>query len=205
MNILAIGSHPDDIEFGCGGTLIKYVKARHNVYLLVLTDGSFGGDPGVRRAEQGKSAKFMGAKDLFWGNLKDTEVTNNRDLIIKIEEVVRKVAPDLVFMGYYKDVHQDHRATSLAGISATRYIKEVLFYEVPTTFSFEPEIFVDIKNVMNKKTHLLKLHASQLDKTRVKNLTIVEIAHSCANFRGFQGRVKYAEGFKSLRSLREVR
>ena len=44
MNILAIGAHPDDIEFGCGGTLLKYANAGHNVYLLVLSYGSFGGD-----------------------------------------------------------------------------------------------------------------------------------------------------------------
>jgi LmbE family N-acetylglucosaminyl deacetylase len=205
MNILAIGAHPDDIEFGCGGTLIKYAKAKKNVHLLVLTDGSFGGDPGVRRAEQKRSAKFMGAKELFWGGLKDTEVVNTRELILKMEGVIRKVRPDTVFLNYYGDVHQDHRAVSLAGISATRYIKEVLFYEVPTTHSFDPDVFVDIKDVLNKKMRLLELHASQIDKTRVKNLTIIESSRSCANFRGFQGRVKYAEGFKALRLLREIR
>ena len=205
MNILAIGAHPDDIEFGCGGTLIKYAKAKHNVNLLVLTDGSFGGDPGVRRAEQNRSAKFMGAKSLFWGGLKDTEVVNTRELIVKIEEVIRKARPDVVFMNYYQDVHQDHRAASFAGISATRYIKEVLFYEVPTTHSFDPDVFVDIQGAMDRKMRLLELHASQMDKTRIKNLTIVESSRSCANFRGFQGRVKYAEGFKALRLLREIR
>lgn len=205
MNILAIGAHPDDIEYGVGGTLIKYARAGHRINLFVLTDGSFGGDPGVRRAEQKRSAKLIGVKELIWGHLKDTEVVNNRELILKIEEVVRRTKPDIVFLNYYQDVHQDHRALALAGISATRYIKEVLFYEVPTTHGFDPDIFVDIKDVLEKKTRLLQTHASQVDKTRVKNLTIVESARSCANFRGFQGRVKYAEGFKALRLLREVK
>lgn len=205
MKILAIGAHPDDIEYGCGGTLIQYAKAGHSVNLFVLTDGSFGGDPTVRMAEQRKSAKFMGAKELFWGDWRDTEVVNNRDLIVKMENIIRKVKPDTVFLNYYKDVHQDHRACCLAGISATRYIKEVLFYEVPTTHSFNPEIFVDIQSSLEKKMRLLELHASQLTRTRVKNLTIVESARSCANFRGFQGRVKYAEGFKALRMLRGIR
>ena len=40
MNILAIGPHPDDIEIGCGGTLIKYAQAGHAVSLMILTDGS---------------------------------------------------------------------------------------------------------------------------------------------------------------------
>ena len=112
--------------------------------------------------------------------------------------------PDIVFLNYADDVHQDHRATAHAGISATRYIKEVLFYEVPTTQHFEPDIFVDIQDVLDKKLQLLKLHASQVDKTKVENLTILESAQSCANFRGFQGRVKYAEGFKALRILKKI-
>jgi len=43
MNILAIGAHPDDIEFGCGGTLSKYSEKGHKVYMLVLSKGDKGG------------------------------------------------------------------------------------------------------------------------------------------------------------------
>lgn len=205
MNILAIGAHPDDIEFGCGGTLIKYIQSGHSAYLFILTAGSFGGDPELRKGEQRESAKLMGAKELFFGDFKDTELQDNRELILKMEEVIHKVNPHTVFLNYFDDVHQDHRALAQAGVSATRYIKEVLFYEVPTTQHFEPDIFVDIQNVLDKKLQLLKIHASQVDKTRVTNLTILESVQSCANFRGFQGRVKYAEGFKALRVLREIR
>lgn len=205
MNILAIGAHPDDIEIGCGGTLIKYAKAGHKVHLFILSYGSFGGDPDVRCAEQFKAAKIIGAKSVTWGNLMDTEIVNNRELIIKMDEMICKVSPDIVFLNYYQDVHQDHRAAALAGISATRYIKEVLYYEVPTTHHFEPDVFVDIEDVLKKKLDTLKAHASQVKKTRVKNQTILESARSCANFRGFQGRVKYAEGFMALRLMREIK
>jgi LmbE family N-acetylglucosaminyl deacetylase len=204
MNILAIGSHPDDIEFGCGGTLIKYSQAGHNVFLLVLTDGSFGGDPQIRKDEQAQAARFMNVRELFWGGLNDTELVDNRELIVKIEGVIHKVNPDIIFLNYEEDVHQDHRATSQAAVSASRYVREVLFYEVPTTQHFEPEIFVDIQDVLDKKLQLLKIHSSQVDRTRIENLTILESAQSCANFRGFQGRVKYAEGFKALRVLRKI-
>ncbi len=205
MNILAIGAHPDDIEFGCGGTLIQSTQAGYNVYLLVLTDGGFGGDPKVRRNEQKEAAEFIGAKEIFFGSFQDTELTDNRELILKIDEIIHKVKPDIVFLNYFEDVHQDHRALAQAGVSATRYIKEVLFYEVPTTQRFEPDIFVDIQGVLDKKLQLLKIYASQIDKTRVENLTILESAQSCANFRGYQGRVKYAEGFKALRVLRQIK
>lgn len=205
MNILAIGAHPDDIEFGCGGSLIKYARAGHNVYLLVLTTGEVGGSPEVRQKEQEAAAKIIGVKDLYWGGFEDTQLVDNLTLILKIEGIIRKVDPDIVLLNNINDVHQDHRAAAQAGLSATRYIKEVLFYEVPTTQGFEPDIFVDIGEVLEQKAELLKTHTSQTHKTRVENLNIVESAQSCANFRGFQGRVKYAEGFKALRVLREIK
>jgi LmbE family N-acetylglucosaminyl deacetylase len=204
MNILAVGAHPDDIEFGCAGTLIKYARSGHNVYLFVLTEGSFGGDAKIRKAEQEEAAKLMGVKELFWGSLRDTELVDNRELIVKIDEVISNVKPDVVFLNYSEDIHQDHRALAKAGVSATRYVKEVLFYEVPTTQHFEPDIFVNIQDVLDTKVGVLKLHTSQINRTRVANLTILESVQSCATFRGFQGRVKCAEGFKALRLLREI-
>jgi len=205
MNIFAIGAHPDDIEFGCGGTLLKYAQSGHNVFLFVLTDGSFGGKPQIRKNEQEEAARFMGAKELFWGGFRDTELQGNHELILKIDEVIQKVNPDVVFLNFWADVHQDHRAAAQAAVSASRYIKEVLFFEVPTTQHFEPDIFVDIQDVIDRKLQLLSLHGSQVDKTKIQNLTILESAKSCANFRGFQGRVRYAEGFKSVRLLREIK
>lgn len=204
MNILAIGPHPDDIEIGCGGTLIKYAQKGHHVYMLVLTDGSFGGDPQVRRQEQEAAAAFIGVKQLFWGNYRDTELMGNRELIHVIDKVIAQVNPDTVFLNFWADVHQDHRAAAQAAVSATRYIKEVLFFEVPSTQHFEPDIFVDIQDVLEKKLELLRKHASQVDRTRVENLSILESAQSVANFRGYQGRVRYAEAFKAVRLLREI-
>ena len=204
MNILAVGAHPDDIEFGCGGTLLKYSLSGHRIFPLVLTKGDVGGDPEVRSREQKDAASYLGAREVFWGGFNDTELIDNREMIQRIEEVMRKVSPDVMFLNYYNDVHQDHRAAAQAGISASRYVREVLFYEVPTTQHFDPDIFVDITDVLEKKIELMKKHASQIDRTRVNNLTIVESVQSCANFRGYQGRVKFAEGFKALRVLRSI-
>ncbi|MFH2137130.1 MAG: PIG-L family deacetylase [Candidatus Omnitrophota bacterium] len=204
MNILAVGCHPDDIEFGCGGTLIKHAEKNDDIYLLVLTDGAVGGDPQVRRQEQSESAKMLGVKKVFWGGFEDTNLPGDRPLISAIEEVVKEVNPDIVFCNYFHDVHQDHRAAAKACLSATRYIKEVLYYEVPTTQHFEPEIFVDIGRVLVKKWDLLKAHGSQVDRTRVENLSILESINACATFRGYQGRVKFAEGFKAVRILRDI-
>jgi LmbE family N-acetylglucosaminyl deacetylase len=113
MNKLAIGPHPDDIEFGCGGSLLKYAACGHKVFLMVLTDGSFGGDPLVRKAEQESAAGFMGAQ-LFWGGYRDTELQGTRELIQNIDSVINQVKPDIVFLNFWADVHQDHRAAAQA-------------------------------------------------------------------------------------------
>lgn len=204
MNILAIGAHPDDIEFGCGGTLIKYAQKGHNVYLLILTMGGIGGEAEIRRKEQEIAAKSMKAKQVFWGKFQDTELPINKRLIFTIEGTINKTKPNIVLFNYFDDIHQDHRVTAQASTSATRYIKEVLHYEVPTSQNFQPDIFVDIGDVLDKKLELLRIHASQVDKTKVENLTILESAQSCAIYRGYQGRVKYAEGFKAIRIVREI-
>ena len=203
MNILAIGAHPDDIEYGCGGTLTKYTK-KHAVYLYVATKGEAGGDPAAREREQEKSAEIMGARDVFWGGYQDTEVPLSQDLIHNIERVIEKIEPDLIFIHYRDDTHQDHRNLSDCALSATRYVPNLLFYEVPTTQNFSPTVFVDIESIMEQKMALLKAHASQITKTNIKDLTILEGARSNANFRGIQGRVKFAEAFCSQRFFLQI-
>jgi len=75
----------------------------------------------------------------------------------------------------------------------------VLFYEGPTTQNFSPQVFIDISDTLERKVEALTAHRSQIRKTNIEDLSIVELAHSTANFRGIQGRVKYAEAFHSLR------
>jgi len=67
MNILAIGPHPDDIEFGCGGALIRYAEKGHNIYLLVLTNGGIGGNGQVRKKEQEEAAEIYEGQTDFLG------------------------------------------------------------------------------------------------------------------------------------------
>lgn len=205
MNILAIGAHPDDIEFGCGGALIKYADKGHDIYLLVLTEGESGGVEGVRRKEQERSAKVIGVKKLFWGNYRDTEIPINQELIQRIENIVRKIKPAFIFVHYFDDTHQDHRHLSICTITATRYTRNVLFYEGPTTQNFNPTVFVNIDGELERKLKLLKAHASQVMKTNIEGLSISDIAQSSAHFRGIQGRVRNAEGFIPLRLFINVK
>jgi len=202
VKILAIGAHPDDIEVGCSGNLLKYAQAgcRHDIYLLVMSNGARGGEEEVRRQEQERSAAILGAKDLIWGGYDDTELSPHMNrMVCDIEVLIRKIGPDFIFVNCGNDTHQDHRSLSKATVSATRYVKNVLFYEVPTTVNFSPLVFVDIKDTLNRKIDALLAHQSQVMKTNIEGLTIVDVATSTAVFRGIQGRVQYAEGFVPLR------
>ncbi len=199
MNILAIGAHPDDIEFGCAGTLIKYSDREHRLFLLVMTGGGHGGTASVRIQEQLDSKDILGVKEIFWGGYEDTHLVVNKEVINMVEKVLSKVKPDFIFCNFPDDTHQDHRHLAQAVVSATRYVRNVLFYEGPTTQNFTPHVFVDISDSLDKKLMALEAHRSQVNKTNIEDLTIVELARSSANFRGIQGRVKYAEAFYPLR------
>ena len=201
MNVLAIGAHPDDIEYGCGGMLTKYSQKGHDVYLFVASDGALGGDSTVRREEQADSALVMGCREVFWGEFPDTEIPLNRELIVRLESVISKVKPRMIFGHYPDDTHQDHRNLAQGTLSATRNVPNFLFYEGPTTQYFNPTCFTEIEKVLDKKLACLEAHRSQVAKTNIEDLTILELAVSSANFRGIQGRVKYAEAFQSVRLL----
>ena len=199
MRILAIGAHPDDIEFGCGGTLIKYARQGHQTFLLIMTDGAGGGDSAVRRTEQDASARVLQASGVFWGEYPDTAIPLDRAIIQRVERVIREVQPDFILVHYPDDTHQDHRHLATSTVTATRYTRNVLFYEGPTTQNFSPSVFVDIASVLEEKIATLQAHASQVSKTNIEGLSIVDVARSSAHFRGIQGRVRDAEGFIPLR------
>ncbi len=200
MNILAIGAHPDDIEFGCGGTLIKYAQKGYNVFLMILTLGQMGGGEGkIREKEQLASCEILKSKKVFFGKYTDTKLPLDQSVIDDIEKVLKIVKPAFIFVNYFDDTHQDHRHLAQATLSATRYIRNVLFYEGPTTQNFIPNVFVDIERTLKDKIATLQAHNSQVLRTNIEGLPITEMAKSSANFRGTQGRVKYAEGFISVR------
>jgi LmbE family N-acetylglucosaminyl deacetylase len=201
MNILAFGAHPDDIEYGCGGTLALYAQKGHDVFLFVASDGGRGGAPEVRSSEQRDAALALGAREVLWGGYPDTEVPLSRELIAAAEAAIRRIHPTMIFVNYPDDTHQDHRNLAQATVSATRYVPNFLFYEVPSTQHFTPNCYTNVDKVLDLKLAALEAHRSQVTKTNIEDLTILELAVSCANFRGIQARVKYAEAFQSVRLL----
>jgi LmbE family N-acetylglucosaminyl deacetylase len=199
MNVLAIGAHPDDLEYGCAGALIRHAQRGDRVFLAVVTDGSQGGDPQVRRQEQLDAAKVIGAEEVFFLDFPDTLFECNRESITRIEAVVRKVDAEIVYSHFGEDTHQDHRNVARAVVPAARSVPNLLYFEGLSSQNFMPNVFVNIGRMINQKLAALEAHASQVEKTNIENMTILDISRSAANFRGIQGRVTYAEGFVAVR------
>jgi len=205
MKILCLGPHPDDLEFGASGTLIKYAEAGHEISLMVMTKGEMGGDPDLRTKEQEESAKIIGAKKVYWGGYIDTKLPTDSGSIMVVEKVIKEIKPDLIFTPYQEDTHQDHRNLAVIALSAARNNRNILFYETPTTSPrFRPNMYSDITGLIKKKLHSLLAHHSQVMKTNVTDTPIVDMAEATAIFRGTQARVKHAEGFMSIRFFLEL-
>ena len=191
--ILALGAHPDDIEIGCGGTLLRYAEEGASIFHYIATVGEKGGDPVVRQREAARAAEMIGVERLFWGNFVDCEITNGHQLISSVEEVVHEVKPDR------DDTHQDHRALAVAVQSAARRVPYFLFYESPTTLNFIPTVYCNIESTITRKIELLECHFSQVARTNIEGMPITDIARAAAIRRGIEVYRRYAEGFKTTR------
>jgi LmbE family N-acetylglucosaminyl deacetylase len=200
MNILAIGAHPDDIELGCGGLLIKAVRNGHSVYLYNLTQGERAGNPGERTQELKRAARYLGAKALFIDRFPDTKLSLSDDLINHIESCINVCRPDLVITHPMTDTHHDHRAAAEACIEAGRNVPNVLTYEMPLTKGFDPHVYYDISDSMDAKLELLSLFKSQSHKFFLESKAI----RGLAQYRALQSRlgtdVTYAESFQIVKA-----
>ena len=137
---LAIGAHPDDIEFGCGATLAKWAAAGCAVTLLVLTDGSKGtwdpdADPealvATRRTEQRAAADALGATGVQFLDRVDGELVDGRDEQAEVCAVIRAVRPDVV-AGHdpwkrYR-IHPDHRRAGWLTLDAIVAARDPHFF-----------------------------------------------------------------------------
>ncbi len=130
--ILAVGAHPDDIDIGCSGSVVKWITESAQVFYLVLTDGSKGSEDAkisnqelikIRRAEQQKAADLLGVKKVFFLDFIDGELENTPTLRKQIVKIIRQVKPTTVICWdptLYYDAgrmfvnHPDHRKSGEA-------------------------------------------------------------------------------------------
>src|SRR4051794_21974379 len=200
-NVLAIGAHPDDIELGCGATLLAHATAGDSVTMLVLTGGENGPGPvGDRVAEQRSAAATLGA-GLRWGGLRDCTLTPDATTVRIVEDAIGQTGADLVYVHAPDDSHQDHRAAAAATLAAARRLSRVLHYQSPSTLTFTPCVFVDVTAHLTGKLAALAAHASQVELSAMVEPDAVVAS---ARHWGAQARIGYAEAFAPTRIVLDL-
>ncbi len=201
MKVLAIGAHPDDIELGCAGALLRHVEAGDEVTMLVMTPGERGPQGVTSRVrEQEAAAAVIGAR-LMWGPFADCSVPTGREAVAYVDEVVHEIGAEVVYVHAPHDTHQDHAATSAAALAGARRLARVLFYQSPSTTSFDPTVFVDVERTLSGKLAALRAHRSQVMQCPMVDLEDIEVS---ARFWGTRAKIGYAEAFETPRFVWEI-
>lgn len=197
MNILAVGAHPDDIEWGCGAALAAHADAGSHVGVLVLTDGRGNGNTETRHAETEAAAKVLGV-ELMWGGMSDGEVRHTAAAVSVVEEALAHVGAERVYVHWPYDSHQDHVAASGIVTSAARHAGDILYYQSPSSIGFLASVFLDAASYLAIKEEALACHSSQVRGSLMVEVEDVEtVARYWGAFSRVPGRV--AEGFMPSR------
>ncbi len=181
---LAIGAHPDDIEFGAGATLARWAANGCRVTMLIVTDGSKGTwDRNVapkdlirtRASEQAAAARALGAAEVRHLDETDGELEYTMDLRREVCRHIREVKPDVVLSHdpwQRYQLHPDHRATGLAVIDGVVSARDHLFFPEQGLDAHRPDAVLlwsadipdhweDIAEYFDRKIEALLCHSSQ--------------------------------------------
>jgi LmbE family N-acetylglucosaminyl deacetylase len=185
---LAIGAHPDDIEFGCGGTLAKWAAAGTAIHHLVLTDGAKGSwDPerneasliAERQAEQRQAATILGGGNVGFLGFPDGELRNGVRQQWEVARWLRTVRPDVV-LGHdpwrrYR-LHPDHRHAGFIVTDSIVAARDPHFFTDQDLEPHRPDALLlweadepnhveDVAEFLDTKVASLLAHTSQLVST----------------------------------------
>ena len=188
---LAIGAHPDDVEFGCGATLAKWAADGCVIHHLVCTDGSKGTwDPDAdtaalatrRRREQAEAAQKLAgpqAGEVFFLGRVDGELTSDLETRGEVAKVIRTVRPDIV-LGHdpwkrYR-LHPDHRHAGLLACEGVVAARDPHFYREHGLAPHRPQHLLlweaevvdhveDVGGWVGRKLDALAAHESQFEST----------------------------------------
>ena len=227
IDILAIGAHPDDIEIGAGGTLIKHVKMGFKVGLLDLTLGELGtrGDVETRLKEAEVSKDIIGAEFRENLALKDGFIRDDEDSILKLVAIIRQYRPKIILCNAIKDRHPDHgsaanlvnKASFTAGLakittnhngnSQAAFRPNVVYHYIQDRW-IDPDFIVDISSEFEDKMKAITSFKSQFynpesdePDTPISSKEFLSSIKSKAILWGRTISSTYGEGFTKSRAL----
>jgi len=188
--VLVLVPHPDDAEFGCGGTLALMTAAGERVIIVIATDGSkgtFETDPArlarLRSAEAAEAAQILGAEPPLMLGHPDLELDHLPAGYLRSEfvQLIRRHRPDIVISQdpfNIQDLHPDHRVTAWAAAEAVNFAHLPSLHPEQLMADLQPHVvtekyfyypksseankIVDISSMIEKKVAALAAHTSQV-------------------------------------------
>jgi LmbE family N-acetylglucosaminyl deacetylase len=221
MNVLGIGSHPDDLEIACGGALAKYAKQGHKVFMCHIANGNLGHaviEPPelarIRDIEARNAAAVLGAESLTI-DIGDVHVeSGNKEIQKKTIEIVRYTKADVVITHNPHDYMRDHDEASAVATDAsfgatlphlrtesphTTEFPPVFFMDTLAGIGFVPTEYVDITEVIDQKLEAIACHESQVKwMAEHDHIDFLDFVKTCNKYRGLQSNCAFAEGFRQF-------
>jgi LmbE family N-acetylglucosaminyl deacetylase len=222
--MLVIVAHPDDAEFGCGGSVARWVAEGWEVHYCLFTSGNRGSDDpamtperlaAIREAEQRAAARALGVRDVVFLGYPDGELEDTREARRDAVRAIRRVRPDrLVTQNPFPSLnpysgHRDHRHAGRLALDAVYpYARDRMHFpeliaeglepfkvrEVYLMGHHEPDVIVDITGTMDRKLEALRCHASQLRDFGGVEARVRERAADVGKPHGYT----YAEGYRGI-------
>lgn len=212
--VLVVAAHSDDEALGCGGTIAKHVENEDEVYVVFMTDGvaarlpSDSCDGDKRYASSKEALAVLGVKGVFRFDFPD----NNMDsvpliqVVKKLEQVVDKVQPSILYTHYAYDLNVDHRITHQAVMTACRPqshcpVKEIYTFEIlsstewssKSSQQFLAQLIVDVSEQWDKK--IRALHCYHDEMREFPHSRSFECIEALATLRGSAHGLIKAEAF----------
>ena len=224
IDILAIGVHPDDIELGCAGTIVKHIKLGFSVGALDLTQGELGtrGSAEIRAQEAIDAAQILGLKFRENLNFEDGFVSaDNKEYQLELVRKIREYQPKIVLCNAIDDRHPDHSRSAslvstacfLAGLPKIKTSIKNQEQEAwrPTQVlhyiqwkPIKPDFVIDVSEEIETKVLAAKAYKSQFfdpasdeKETPISSQQFIDSVSYRASDLGRLIGVSYAEGFTS--------
>jgi len=214
--VIVLTPHPDDETLGCGGTLLKYLNNGDQIYWLIVT-GMNRQYAEERRASRQKEIQRVADAYQFTKVFQldypaaELDQVSTGDLINSISEVFKEIEPNIVYVPYPGDIHSDHKIVFDATMACTKWfrypsVKRVLVYETlsetdfaidPDIRKFNPNVFFNIENFLDKKIDIMNIYASEISEFPFPRSE--KAIRSLAYIRGAASGYEAAESFMLLK------
>lgn len=224
LDILFIAAHPDDVELGCGGTILKHIELGNKVGILDLTRGELGtrGSAEIRDVEAQNASQILGIHIRENLGFKDGFFKNDESHQIKIIEKIRRYQPKIVVTNAYQDRHPDHGKASelvydacfLSGLPKIETNSEngeiqlahrpdLLLHMIQDNY-IKPDVLIDITPYQERKMQAIRAYKTQFysdsvnnnePETYISNPNFLEVVVARSREFGKAINATYAEGF----------